>query len=264
MFCDGPAEPRVVPLCDEVRRFARSIAGFRSLRVIERDCNLGLSASIISGVTELCEMYGRAIVLEDDVVVSRHFLAYMNDALDCYEEDDEVISIGAYMFPVNCVLPETFFFRVTDCWGWGVWKRAWDLFQPDGRKLLAEIERRNLRGEFDLGGAYDYSGMLEAQTRGQNDSWAIRWYATALLSGRLTLYPGRSLTENIGCDDSGTHGSLPEKFAVRPSESPVRVERHASVHEDLKAKSAIADFLRGGTRRSWLKRIRRRISGSFS
>jgi len=48
--------------------------------------------------------------------------------------------------------------------------------------------------------------MLEDQISGKNSSWAIRWYASAFLRDKLTLYPGRSLVRNIGYD-SGTHFS---------------------------------------------------------
>jgi hypothetical protein len=47
--------------------------------------------------------------------------------------------------------------------------------------------------------------MLEGQIKGTNDSWAVRWYASAFLAGKMRLYPGRSLVHNIDNDDSGTH-----------------------------------------------------------
>lgn len=259
VFCDGPVDEQARAGCREVRRFVRSIGGFRSVQVIEREYNWGLARSIIDGVTELCRAHARVVVLEDDIVVSPHFLAYMNDALDCYREDDSVMSVGSYMFPVARALPETFFFRVTDCWGWGVWKRTWDLFEPDGGKLLGAIDRRGLRAQFDLGGAYDYYGMLEAQTRNENDSWAVRWYATALLYGRLTLYPGRSLTVNIGHDGSGTHGRLSSEFAVPPADQPVHMAR-IPVVEDATAVAAIGQFLRTKARSPLHVRMRRKIA----
>jgi hypothetical protein len=49
--------------------------------------------------------------------------------------------------------------------------------------------------------------MLKNQIAGKNNSWAIRWYASAFLADKLTLYPGRSLVHNTGNDDSGTHAS---------------------------------------------------------
>src|SRR3546814_20191642 len=50
-----------------------------------------------------------------------------------------------------------------------------------------------------------YTEMLRNQISGKNNSWAVRWQASCYLADKLTLYPGRSLVENIGNDSSGTH-----------------------------------------------------------
>ncbi len=47
--------------------------------------------------------------------------------------------------------------------------------------------------------------MLREQIAGRKDSWAVRWHAACFLDDLYTLYPGRSLVENIGNDASGTH-----------------------------------------------------------
>ena len=63
----------------EVRNYIKGIGVFKSVTIIEQEKNLGLAASIIEGVTHLCNEYGRVIVLEDDLVTSTYFLQYMND-----------------------------------------------------------------------------------------------------------------------------------------------------------------------------------------
>lgn len=55
---------------------------FYSLVIKQREYNLGLTENIISGIGEVMAEYGRAIILEDDVLVAPSFLEYMNDALD--------------------------------------------------------------------------------------------------------------------------------------------------------------------------------------
>lgn len=189
----------------EVRQYIHQIHGFRSVAIVERAINFGLAKSIIDGVTSIVNQYGRIIVLEDDMVTSPFFLTYMNQALEMYAEDDRVISIHGYVYPVRQVLPEAFFLPGADCWGWATWQRGWQLFNSDGQNLLDELKRRKLTHAFDYSGAYPYSKMLEGQINGTNDSWAVRWYASAFLAGKLTLYPGRSLVHNIGNDNSGTH-----------------------------------------------------------
>ncbi len=172
--------------------------------IIERDCNWGLANSIINGVSLLCEQFGRVIVVEDDLMVSECFLNYMNSGLNCYINNQQVMSIHGYCYPIDD-LPETFFLKGADCWGWATWKDRWKLFEKDGDKLLRALKEKSLMDRFDIFGGYNYSKMLKKQIAGKNDSWAIRWYASALLNDKLTLYPGKSLVHNIGNDLSGRH-----------------------------------------------------------
>ena len=87
---------------------------------------------------------------------------------------------------------------MTDCWGWATWKRGWDLFEEDGQKLLKGLKNRNYMKLFNFNNSYDYVGMLQKQIAGENDSWAIRWYASTFLKNKLGFFSGTSLVRNIG------------------------------------------------------------------
>jgi len=262
IYADGAKGENDAASVDEVRRYLHSIQGFKSIRIVERQENLGLAQSIISGVTEIVNEYGRIIVLEDDMVTSPYFLRYMNDGLEMYENDNRVISIHGYCYPIDG-LPETFFLKGADCWGWATWKRGWSLFESDGAKLLGRLEAAGLIDRFDFFGGYDFSGMLKGQIGGRNDSWAVRWYASALLQGKLTLYPGKSLVHNTGNDASGRHCAAIDVFDTALSVSPVQVggiavEEHQEAlvqfHHFLKqTKPGIVSRVIGKTKR--LKRM---------
>jgi hypothetical protein len=200
----------------EVREFLSSISGFKAITIIEREENYGLAKSIIDGVTTIVESFGKVIVLEDDLVTSPYFLQYMNDALTLYESDQGVASIHGYIYPIEG-LPEYFFIKGADCWGWATWKRAWNVFEPDGKVLLEKLTSRGLQNEADFNGSYQYTKMLEDQIIGKNNSWAIRWYISAFLEDMLTLYPGKSFVENIGNDGSGTHSEETKVFSAIPN-----------------------------------------------
>ncbi len=207
VFSDGPknqSDDRVA----ETRKYIDTISGFKNITIIKRERNLGLSQSIISGVSEVINKHKKAIVLEDDLVVSKYFLDYMNKALEMYEKEDRVISIHGYIYPTKEKLPDTFFIKGADCWGWATWERGWKLLETDGRKLLSQLEEVGGVNEFDFNGSYKFSQMLKRQVLGQTDSWAIRWYASAFLKNKLTLYPGHSLVQNIGLTgQEGTHSN---------------------------------------------------------
>jgi len=215
IFSDGSKNNQDAQKVNAVRNFLQNMDGFRSVQLVVREKNFGLAKSIITGVTEITGKYGKVIVLEDDLITSPYFLKYMNDALEKYEYDDKVISIHGYVYPVKQELPETFFLRGADCWGWATWKRGWDLFEVDSKKLFSQIKDEKLEYAFDIDGSYPFSQMLKMQIYGLNNSWAIRWRASAFLADKLTLYPGHSLVSNRGFDQSGTHGGFTEIFVTR-------------------------------------------------
>jgi hypothetical protein len=224
IYADGPKKPAHTDALREVRQYIRSVDGFKSVTLVERYENFGLARSVITGVTEIVNRHGRAIVLEDDLITSPYFLRFMNDALEFYQNEERVISIHGYVYPIKARLPETFMIKDTGCWGWATWKRGWDLFDPDGKKLLQEIERKRLTKKFDINGSYFFTKMLRDQTKGINNSWAIRWQASAFLQDRLTLFPGISLVKNIGNDNSGVHSAATSCFDVELATSPVAVQ----------------------------------------
>lgn len=240
----------------KVRKYIREIDGFKSLTVIERETNYGLSRSIIDGVTTIVNKYGRIIVLEDDMVTSPYFLTYMNEALEKYADDGRVVSIHGYMFPINFPLPEAFFLSGADCWGWATWSRGWACFNDDGQFLLDELKRRKLIHSFEYNGAYPFSKMLEGQIKGANDSWAVRWHASAFLAGKLTLHPGRSLVHNIGNDDSGTHCGDSTDLDTPLSKTPINLA-NVAVENSQKGRHAFEDFFKQ-LQINWFQRIVRK------
>ena len=261
VFCDGPRHEGHKAQTDAVRAYVDSIDGFASVTRVYRDKNLGLAKSIISGVSEILSKHESVIVMEDDLVVSPYFLQFMNEGLQLYRDEDRVASIHGYSFPVLDQLPETFFLRGADCWGWATWARAWRHFEPDGKKLLDALREQKLTREFDLGGAYPYTRMLANQVAGKNDSWAVRWHASCYLKNMLTLYPGRSLVNNIGTDDSGTHCATTDDFAQVVTRKPVHVERIA-IEENEAAQNSFRRFLGGYT--SFVSRAKRVLTRVLS
>lgn len=243
IYSDGVKMPDHTDLVHEVREYIRGITGFQSVSIIARDVNFDLAKSIITGVTEILERFDRVIVLEDDMVTSPYFLRYMNDALKLYENEERVISIHGYVYPIKTKLPDTFFLKGADCWGWGTWKRGWDLFELDGTRLIKEMKARKLLKRFNFNGTYDFTRMLKEQIAGKNNSWAVRWYASALLHDRLTLYPGQSLVQNIGTDNSGIHCSETDAFRIDISLKPIFLER-LSPAEDTNALTVFENYFK--------------------
>jgi len=130
------------------------------------------------GVTELCERYGKVIVLEDDTAVSSHFLEFMNELPGpLRERRSGDADFGLFLSISAPVRHDAFFLVHGVCWGWGTWKRAWQHFGVDEAEHRRIAEDRSYRRKFNVDDAYPYSRMLLRQRRGEIDSWGVIWYA---------------------------------------------------------------------------------------
>ena len=85
--------------------------------------------------------------------------------------------------------------------------------------------------------------MLKKQTAGLTNSWAIRWYASAFLKNKLTLYPGKSLVQNIGQDMSGTHEGNSAVYQTAMADKKISIGS-IEIMENRKAREAIADHFK--------------------
>jgi hypothetical protein len=252
IFADGPkasASAEEIQKIKAVQEYARNVEGFAEVHVVASPCNKGCAESVIGGINHVLGRHERIIVLEDDLVVSPFFLEYVNGALEMYGDADDVASICGFMADYGIALPETFFHRGTEIWGWGTWRRAWELFDPDARALLKRIRGENLAVEFELNPNSGFVETLQKQIDGKVDSWAIRWHASIFLAGKLVLRPGRSLVSNIGFGEDATHssGDTPRIYTPDVRNARIKLERQEPV-EDKTAFAAYcrADFLATG------------------
>ena len=227
---------------DAVRAILRTVNGFAATHIICRNTNYGLARNITDGVTAVLAQCDSVIVVEDDIVVSPFFLRFMNEALQNYRDVPRVGSISGYCYPVTDPVPETYFIRGADCWGWATWRDRWRCYNPDSGALASELETRNLLHAFDFDGEASFSQMLKDHIAGKNNSWAIRWHASCYLRDLLILYPGRALAQNIGRDGSGTHSAITDvSLNVTLSPSPIDIE-NVPVEENTQAREAIKRF----------------------
>ena len=265
IYSDAAKDADAQPAVDEVRQFIHTIQGFKRIYYIERTENWGLARSIIDGVTTRINQHGRVIVLEDDLVVAPYFLQFMNDALETYQDEENVCHIQACDFTQDPTLPDTFLIKWTGSWGWATWKRAWQLFNPNGQELLDELIRRRLTHRFDFNGKYGYTRMLRRQIEGKNNSWAIRWNASLFLADKLSLNVGKSLIQNEGFDGSGTNCGSGNLYASDLWMKPLPVIKTQPIQENEEARNAFVRYY--ARTNSFLakafRRVRRTLRGDF-
>lgn len=217
IFVDGPKHPFDLPKVDAVHRIVNHVTGFRSVQRYYSQRNQGLANSIIGGVSQIMARHGHAIVLEDDLLTTRNFLDFMNQALRQYAHQSKIFSVSGYTFPFqkpDHYAAEGYLYPRTGSWGWASWADRWqgiDWQLADYDEFLADPDRCE---EFNFNGS-DRLRMLRRWKAGEIDSWAIRWcYAQAKVKG-LTLYPTVSKVHNIGFSAESTNTNGFNRYKTR-------------------------------------------------
>lgn len=214
IFVDGYRKSKVGEK-DKVRKvqeICKTLDGFKSVSYKFSDENKGLGTSIILGVSEIINRYGKVIVLEDDLITQPNFLSFMNQGLERYETDSKVFSVCGY---TNRVVPpvnyeyDAYFCTRSSSWGWATWKDRWNSIDWSFDRWEKWMK---LKDDFNRWGGSDCFGMLDGCRVGRNKSWAIRFCFNQFLQDKLSLFPTRSLVINDGFDGLGTNCKKYSRF----------------------------------------------------
>ena len=190
-----------------VRKYLHSVKGFKSIKIIERNENYGLAKNIIAGVSNIINEYGRVIVIEDDLLTSKNFISYMNQALDFYKDDKQIFSISGYTGKLKSLenLKEDVYLSYRpSSWGWATWKDQWNGIDWNVTNFDKFIKDKEAIKKFNRGGI-DMTRMLKHCMQGKNHSWAIRWSYAMSKQDKYCVYPKVSKIQNIGFGDDATN-----------------------------------------------------------
>ncbi len=219
VYADGPRDPAAREAVAAVGRVLDNPAwreSFDVFEVVASAENLGLARAIISGVSEVVGQAGKVIVLEDDLIVSRDFLRFMNDALEFYRDDPTVGSISGFCplkappagyrhdvmrVPRNCST------------GWATWVDRWrevDWTAADAERLYRDPD---FRKRFNAAGS-DRLDRLRRQLDGKVSSWSIRFGLWQTATGCDTIFSSVNRLTNSGYDGSGVNTKAGE--AINP------------------------------------------------
>ena len=207
----------------EVREYIKTINSFKKVHILERDKNAGLAQSIIYGVSEIINNYGKIIVLEDDLITSPHFLKYMNEALEFYKNQKKVWHISGWNYPIDTSrLDDVFLWRCMSCWGWATWSDRWKHYEKNVDKTLKSFSKKEIE-YINLEKYENYWSQVIANKEKKINTWAIFWYTTIIKHKGLCLNPAHSLVINIGNDGSGEHHDSSDHFLTTLSLSLIHI-----------------------------------------
>lgn len=216
IFSDGPKNDSQIKKVNEVREKIEKVSKnkFESVEIIKSEENKGLAKSIITGVSEIINKYKSVIVVEDDAIVTKNFLSYMNSCLAVYEDDNRVWSIGAYLVPIQIEKEgrsDVFLCNRGSSCAWASWSDRWNKIDWDDRRFY-RIKYNPIKQILFNTGGNDLAIMLVRQLDHRIDSWAIRFAYSRFLNHQYWVLPYVSKVFNSGCDGTGTHNKATDKY----------------------------------------------------
>lgn len=216
IFCDAAKGESDRNAVEKTRRYLQEFKetnSFLNCYLFFATNNKGLASSVIDGVSYVLKKHENIIVVEDDLITSRDFLQYMNEALEYYKEDDEIGAISGFSYPLKALKDysyDVYFARTGNSWGWGTWKNVWnkvDWEVSNYKQFKNSIQQRWKFNNTQKG----ISNMLDRQMQKKIDSWAVRWDYHFFMNKLLTVYPIATKVCNIGFDETGTNCNKEER-----------------------------------------------------
>jgi len=257
IYCD--AAKKDTPSCDlekinQVKIVVEKESRFKKIVIHKQTENKGLAQSIINGVTEVINKHQKAIVLEDDIVVSPTFLNYMNTALNYFGNKKEVFHINGFNNESNLqfFLKDTYFLHFMSCWGWATWKDRWDKIILDHNYFYQKLKANpKTFSKFNYDNALTFDRQLKANIDGKINTWAILWFSTVFFNSGLCLTPKYSMVENIGMDGSGVNCDVTSVYQKVYKNRVVNFEnsiKKVAFKETLIAKKHLQLFYKYGSK----------------
>ena len=217
-FADGARNAGDEAEVADVRRLLDSVA-WAEMHVVKRERNIGLSASIISGISEVLALHDEIVVCEDDIEFAPGTYEYLVAALERYRNEPRVMCISGWthprMTPADAHVAPHFTGRFS-CWGWGTWRRAWSGF---GELSAIELRERCAARGIDIGTyGEDVAGAFVGSA--ERATWDYRFNLHMLLRDGLSLLPPRTMTAHIGYGERASNAGDGEGWEDHPEPPP--------------------------------------------
>ena len=184
--------------------------------------NLGLFRNLIGGISKILKKYPKAIVVEDDLILHKNFISYMNKSLSLYKNKKNALQVSGYSYPIKYNSNRAYFLNITSCWGWGTWSDRWREFLEftQDKTLINKIYKKinsnlKIKNEFNIQSSYDYLKLLKKQIDTNFNSWGVLFYLFSFKKKYLNLFPPYNLVQNKGFDGSGVHKSTSDIFSKK-------------------------------------------------
>ena len=253
IFSDGPRNSSEKFQINKVRKYIKTISGFKKKKIFYRKKNFGLAKNIINGVSQIIKLKKKVIVIEDDLFLNKNFLDYMNKCLTRYENKKKIMHISGwnYQFKFPDIKCDIFFSRYMNCWGWATWIDRWKFYKKNPDYLIKNWSPKKIN-KFNLDGSYNFWSQVIRNKQGILNSWAIFWYASVFNKNGLCVNPINSLVINIGMDSFSTNTKNIKRLKNISFLSDKKIEKFPKIFKENKI---IIDYIKSKIKSSFFNKV---------
>lgn len=207
----------LVNVC-ETRKIVEEINWKCKTIQIYSETNLGCAQRVFTGLNTVFETTDKAIIIEDDILVSPAFFDFCNTMLHHFETNENIMTINGYNGWINYKHQEcdAFLSNYASVWGWATWKRAWSKynFKPnlDERQLAKQLRsyfNDTFRTNLIL---HSYKHKMWERTNDWGFQLALSMYTT----NAYALVSSENYIQNIGFGPESTHFTNDDFRGVLP------------------------------------------------
>jgi hypothetical protein len=211
---DGPRNEEERKIVNHCRQTAEEMVDWDCELIKDyADANMTCKYRVYSGITYALEHEEKVIILEDDVLPSISFFRFMDEMLEKYASNKEIMMVSGYnaLGDIYHIENDYLFSGFPSIWGWGTWRSAWEKMDidmsdwPERRKNFKVNPwclRYSLKQQFD---SVYYRGLC---------SWGYVWRYSMLNNNGIGVTPAKTLIQNIGFGKDATHTKKNGKFPI--------------------------------------------------
>lgn len=230
--------------------------------------NIGLQRNVSAGLDWVFSQIERAIILEDDCLPDGTFFPFCEELLGYYAQDPQVAMIGGTNFdPAHATSlgDESYYFsRFCYIWGWGTWRRAWQLCDHEMKDWPSLRRTDWLRQKCGSTAAENFwrRHFDDSYARNQDglNTWDIPWLFACWRHDLLSIVPKNNLVANTGFGLDAAHTKSQTRAAglpTNPIEFPLQhpKEKKANAAADRYVQEEFFEGITRGQRLFWKLRL---------
>ena len=256
---DYPLKEEDLPKIQAVLNYLETISGFKTINIIKREHNFGPGKNMRAAIKEVLGNYDRLISMEDDNIVSNDFLSYMNRALEFYENDERIVSISAYNYPIDVPKSyknDVYIWPAINGYGIAYWRDKNFLDYLELNDFEKFIIDDNLINGFMNVAEHILPILFDGLLKGRLYGDAVISY-NYFMKGKFNLFPVVSRVKNIGYDGSGENCETDERFVNQQlitNSKPVRFVKN--IQPDKEINKILFDFFKiSRERKEYTKKV---------